>query len=57
MESDLTEKADGQERGSDDYMESVETGGYKEGCSVNTVGDSKGGFIVFHSLEEGEVEA
>lgn len=57
MVADLPKKADSQECGADNYMESVEACGYEEGGSVNTVCDREGGFIVLHGLEEGKVKA
>ena len=38
-------------------MESVESCRYEEGRTVNPVSECEGCFIVFYTLEEGEVEA
>lgn len=38
-------------------MESVETGCYEEGGTINSVCNSEGGFVVFYCLKEGKVEA
>lgn len=57
MVESLTEKADGKECGANNDMEAMKACGYKECGTINPVCDSKGGFVVFHSLEEGEVES
>ena len=44
---DLSEKADGQEGGSDDDVEAVEACCYEESRAINPVGDGERGFVVF----------
>lgn len=38
-------------------MEAMEASGYKEGGTIDSVGDCERGFVVLHGLQEGEVAA
>jgi len=53
--TNLAKEADGEECGANEYMESVEAGGYEECGTVDPVCNCKGGFMVFYSLEECKV--
>ena len=53
----LAEQTDSQECGTNNYMEAMKAGSYKEGRAIDPVCDCKGRLVVLYALKEGEVEA
>lgn len=56
MVLDLSEETDGKKEGPNNYVEAVEAGSDKECGAIDSVGDSKGGFIILQGLKKSKVE-
>ena len=53
----LSKEAHKKKKGANNHVEAVESCCYKKGSAINAVGNCEWGFVIFHSLEGGEVEA